>query len=67
MKTPYTIRGTVHQIAIFDVPPNGGVIGEAGAMVYMDPGIEFKTSADDGRDANFFSRGFSALNDGALR
>ena len=46
----YKIFGDDLQFVEIDLDPNETVIGEAGAMVYMEDGIDFETKMGDGSD-----------------
>jgi uncharacterized protein (TIGR00266 family) len=44
----YKISGTSIQMVEIELDPNETVIAEAGAMLYMEPGIDFETKMGDG-------------------
>lgn len=46
----YRIFGDDLQFVEIDLDPNETVIGEAGAMVYMEDGVDFETKMGDGSD-----------------
>lgn len=54
----YEILGHGIQVVEVELDPNETVIAEAGAMVYMDNGIQFETKMGDGSDPNqgFFGK-----------
>ncbi|MEK6476110.1 TIGR00266 family protein [Catalinimonas sp. 4WD22] len=58
----YEIHGHGIQVVEVELDPNETVIAEAGAMVYMDNGIEFETKMGDGSNPNqgFFGKLLSA-------
>lgn len=58
----YEIHGHGIQVVEVELDPNETVIAEAGAMVYMDNGIQFETKMGDGSDPNqgFFGKLLSA-------
>lgn len=51
-KIDYKIIGESIQIVEVELDPNETVIAEAGAMLYMEEGINFTTKMGDGSDAN---------------
>jgi len=54
----YTISGHSIQMVEIELDPNETVIAEAGAMLYMDPGINFESKMGDGSNpkAGFFDK-----------
>lgn len=58
----YTIIGDDLQMVEVELDPNETVIAEAGAMCYMESGIEFEAKMGDGSDTNsgFFGKLVSA-------
>ena len=58
----YEIHGATMQMVEIELDPQETVIAEAGAMNYMEDGIEFETKMGDGSDADqgFMSKLFSA-------
>ncbi|WPP48199.1 TIGR00266 family protein [Catalinimonas niigatensis] len=54
----YEIHGHGIQVVEVELDPNETVIAEAGAMVYMDNGVQFETKMGDGSDPNqgFFGK-----------
>ena len=48
----YTIIGNSTQLIEIELDPNETVIAEAGAMTYMEEGIEFETKMGDGSEPN---------------
>ena len=58
----YQIHGEGIQVVEVELDPNETVIAEAGAMVYMEDGINFETKMGDGSDPNqsFFGKLVSA-------
>ncbi|MEL0083397.1 MAG: TIGR00266 family protein [Gammaproteobacteria bacterium] len=58
----YEIVGEGSQMVIVELDPDETVIAEAGAMTYMEPGIEFETKMGDGSqpDQGFLGKVFSA-------
>ena len=48
----YKINGTDVQMVEIELDLNETVIAEAGAMVYMEPGIDFQTKMGDGSEPN---------------
>ena len=46
----YKIFGDDLQFVEIDLDPNETVIGEAGAMVYMEDGVDYETKMGDGSD-----------------
>ncbi len=48
----YKIIGHDVQLVEIELDPNETVIAEAGAMVYMEPGIDFETKMGDGTEPN---------------
>jgi uncharacterized protein (TIGR00266 family) len=48
----YKIVGHDVQYVEIELDPNETVIAEAGAMLYMEPGIDFQAKMGDGTDAN---------------
>jgi uncharacterized protein (TIGR00266 family) len=54
----YELIGHDMQMAIIELDPGETVIAEAGAMTYLEPGIEFETKMGDGTDADagFFNK-----------
>jgi len=48
----YEVKGHDVQLVEIELDPNETVIAEAGAMLYMDNGIEFKTKMGDGSEPN---------------
>ncbi len=58
----YEIHGHGIQVVEVELDPNETVIAEAGAMVYMDNGIQFETKMGDGSNPNqgFFGKLVSA-------
>lgn len=58
----YEIHGTELQLVEVELDPGETVIAEAGAMTYMEDGIEFESKMGDGSDPEqgFFSKLFSA-------
>lgn len=54
----YKISGHSIQMVEVELDPNETVIAEAGAMLYMDPGIQFETKMGDGSNPNagFFDK-----------
>ncbi|MDF9800415.1 uncharacterized protein (TIGR00266 family) [Catalinimonas alkaloidigena] len=58
----YEIHGHGIQVVEVELDPNETVIAEAGAMVYMDNGIQFETKMGDGSNPNqgFFGKLLSA-------
>ncbi len=58
----YQILGNGIQVVEVELDPNETVIAEAGAMVYMDNGIQYETKMGDGSDPNqgFLGKLFSA-------
>lgn len=51
-KIDYKVIGESIQIVEVELDPQETVIAEAGAMLYMEEGIEFTTKMGDGSDAN---------------
>ncbi|MCK5822957.1 MAG: TIGR00266 family protein [Bacteroidales bacterium] len=58
----YKILGNDIQLVEIELDPNETVIAEAGAMMYMEEGIEFETKMGDGSEPNkgFMGKLFSA-------
>ncbi len=57
----YEIIGQSMQLVEIELDSNETVIAEAGAMTYMEPGINFETKMGDGSDASgFMGKLFSA-------
>src|SRR5688500_3450280 len=58
----YEIHGTELQLVEVELDPGETVIAEAGAMTYMEQGIEFESKMGDGSEPEqgFFGRLFSA-------
>jgi len=58
----YEIHGTELQLVEVELDPGETVIAEAGAMTYMEQGIEFESKMGDGSqpEQGFFGRVFSA-------
>ena len=58
----YEIIGEGSQMVIVELDPGETVIAEAGAMTYMETGIEFETKMGDGSqpDQGFLGKIFSA-------
>jgi len=58
----YEIIGSSMQVVEVELDPNEAVIAEAGAMTYMETGIEFETKMGDGSDPDqgFMGKLFSA-------
>ncbi len=58
----YTIHGEELQLVEIELDPGETVIAEAGAMMYMEPGIEFEARMGDGSEVNqgFFGKVLSA-------
>jgi uncharacterized protein (TIGR00266 family) len=58
----YEIHGTELQLVEVELDPGETVIAEAGAMTYMEAGIEFQSKMGDGSEPeqSFFSKLFSA-------
>ena len=54
----YTISGTSIQMVEVELDPQETVIAEAGAMLYMDPGVDFQAKMGDGSNPNsgFFDK-----------
>ena len=48
----YKIIGEDIQVVEIELDPNETVIAEAGAMLYMEDGIQFETKMGDGSEAN---------------
>lgn len=48
----YKILGDSIQLVEIELDPNETVVAEAGAMLYMEKGIDFKTKMGDGSEAN---------------
>ncbi|WP_040396872.1 TIGR00266 family protein [Cesiribacter andamanensis] len=48
----YTILGESIQVVEVELDPGETVVAEAGAMLYMEEGIQFQTKMGDGSDAN---------------
>lgn len=48
----YQVKGEGIQIVEIELDPNETVIAEAGAMLYMDDGVQFKTKMGDGSNPN---------------
>ena len=48
----YKIIGDDIQIVEIELDPNETVIAEAGAMLFMEDGIQFETKMGDGSEAN---------------
>ena len=46
----YVILGNEMQLIELDLSPGQVVVAEAGAMMYMEDGIEFKTKLGDGSE-----------------
>ena len=46
----YKIFGDDLQFVEIDLDPHETVIGEAGAMVYMEDGVDYETKMGDGSD-----------------
>jgi len=59
----YEIKGHEIQLVEVELDPQETVIAEAGAMLFMDDSIEFKTKLGDGSDPNqgFFGKVLSAV------
>lgn len=58
----YVIKGHEIQYVEIELDPGETVIAEAGAMLYMEQGIEFEAKLGDGSDPsqNFFGKLLSA-------
>jgi len=58
----YDIRGDSMQLLVIELDPGETVIAEAGAMTYMEEGIEFEAKMGDGSnpEQGFFSKMVSA-------
>jgi uncharacterized protein (TIGR00266 family) len=54
----YELIGHDMQMAVIELDPGETVIAEAGAMTYLEPGIEFEAKMGDGSEADegFFSK-----------
>lgn len=48
----YKIIGDDIQVVEIELDPNETVIAEAGAMLFMEDGIQFQTKMGDGSEAN---------------
>lgn len=59
----YRIIGGDIQVVEVELDPGETVIAEAGAMLYMDEGVEYQTKMGDGSDPNqgFFGKLVKAL------
>ena len=57
----YKIHGSDLQYVEITLPPAGAVVGEPGAMMFMDEGIEQTTVLGDGSDQGFFVRLYRAF------
>lgn len=53
----YRIHGTDLQYVEVTLPPGGSVIGEQGAMMYMDPGVAMTAVLGDGSASSFGAAG----------
>jgi len=56
----YQIHGDDMQFVEIGLDPQEAVMSEAGAMMYMDPGIEMETQLGTGTQSSFFGKLFSA-------
>ncbi len=56
----YTIYGDDMQFVEIGLDPNEAVVSEAGAMMYMGPGIEMETQLGSGNESGFLGKLFSA-------
>lgn len=56
----YEIHGDDMQFVEIGLDPQEAVMSEAGAMMYMDPGIEMETQLGTGTQSSFFGKLFSA-------
>lgn len=61
-KVDYEIKGHEMQLVEVELDPSETVIAEAGAMLYLEDGVEFKTKFGDGSEPSkgFFSKLMSA-------
>jgi uncharacterized protein (TIGR00266 family) len=61
-KVDYEIKGHEMQLVEIELDPTETIIAEAGGMMFLDDGIDFKSKFGDGSDAKegFFSKIFAA-------
>ena len=56
----YTIYGDDMQFVEIGLDPNEAIVSEAGAMMYMESGIEMETQLGSGNESGFLGKLFSA-------
>lgn len=61
MSVSYVVRGIVQQMIIFELAPGESIVGEPGAMLYMENGIEFDAYLGENANHNFLAKSFGAI------